>query len=197
MQYNTQLDKLLMPEYGRAIQQMVEHCKSLNDRSDRQRCAELIIRVMSTMAEGDLRRDELKVKLWNHLAAIANYELDIDYPVAIEQQDETFKPQPIPYPQKKIQLRHYGAIVEKFAKLIPETEVEDDRKALSLLLANHMKRDLSNWNIDSMSDQKVAYDLASYTDGKVQIDLDEATLISDGELLSTLVSTSVKKRKRK
>ena len=65
------------------------------------------------------------------------------------------------------------------------------------MVANHMKRDLSNWSTDSMSDERVADDIALYTDGIIQLDLDNQPLISDGELLSTRVSTTIKKKKNK
>ena len=71
------------------------------------------------------------------------------------------------------------------------------RDELTILVANHMKRDLSNWSVDSMSDEKIADDMASYTNGKIQIDFNRHQLISDGELLSSRISTSVKKKKKR
>jgi hypothetical protein len=76
-------------------------------------------------------------------------------------------------------------------------ETGAQRDDLSLLIANHMKRDLSNWSIDSLSDEKVADDLAFYTDGQIQLDIERTPLISDGELLSNRISTSIKKKKKK
>lgn len=186
-----------MPEYGRTIQQMVDYCKTIEDRAKRQYCAETIVRIMEGMINTDLTGADLQAKLWNHLAAIADYELDIDYPVGIERTDETAKPKRIEYPQHKIGLRHYGSIVENFTRFIADSSNESENMALAELIANHMKRDLSNWNVDSMSDQKVADDLAALTDGKAVIDLNKTKLTSDGELLSTLVATTVKKKKRK
>ena len=76
-------------------------------------------------------------------------------------------------------------------------EAGKERDDLTLMVANHMKRDLSNWSTDSMSDERVADDIALYTDGIIQLDLDNQPLISDGELLSTRVSTTIKKKKNK
>ena len=81
MDYNTKRDKLIMPEYGRGIQQMVEHCKTIADKDERMLCARTIINTMANMAEQTADREDFQKKLWNHLAAMAQYDLDIDYPV--------------------------------------------------------------------------------------------------------------------
>jgi hypothetical protein len=187
-----------MPEYGRGVQQMVEHCKTLADREERMRCARTIIATMANMSEQTADKEDFFKKLWNHLAAMAQYELDIDYPVEIERMDdEATLPEQIPYPQHRIRQRNYGTIVEQFTEHLATMEATPQRDELTIMVANHMKRDLSNWSTDSMSDEKVADDLARYTDGRIQLDLDRQRLISDGELLSSRVSTTIKKKKKK
>ena len=198
MDYNTEREKLILPEYGRGIQQMVEHCKELTDRSERLRCARTIIDTMSLMAEQTADKEDFQKKLWNHLAAIAQYELDIDYPVEIERIDsEATPPEALKYPQQRIRQRNYGAIVEKFTNHLNQMQPGKERESLSYMVANHMKRDLSNWSTDTMSDEKVADDLAYYTDGAIQLNVHLHPLVSDGELLSTRISTSVKKKKKR
>lgn len=198
MDYNTKRKQLIMPEYGRGVQQMVEHCKSIADRSERTRCAKSIIATMSNMAEHTADKEDFQKKLWNHLAAIAQYELDIDYPVEIERIDsEATPPEAIRYSQRRIRQRNYGAIVEMFTDHLATMEQGEQRDDLAIQVANHMKRDLSNWSVDSMSDERVVDDMALYTDGKIQIDLNSTPLVSDGELLSNRISTSVKKKKKK
>ena len=129
---------------------------------------------------------------------MAQYELDIDYPVEIKRIDnESTRPEQMLYPQKRIQKRNYGAIVEQFTEHLATMEDNTLRDELTILVANHMKRDLSNWSVDSMSDEKIADDMASYTNGKIQIDFNRHQLISDGELLSSRISTSVKKKKKR
>jgi hypothetical protein len=198
MDYNTTREKLIMPEYGRGVQQMVEHCKSIADKEERMRCARSIINTMATMTEQTADKEDFQKKLWNHLAAIAQYDLDIDYPVEIERMDdENAAPEALAYPQRRIKKRNYGTIVEQFNEHLATMDAGDQRDQLTLLVANHMKRDLSNWSTDSMSDEKVADDMAYYTDGKIQLDPQRHPLISDGELLSSRISTSVKKKKKK
>lgn len=187
-----------MPEYGRAVQQMVEHCKTLEDKAERMRCAKSIISTMANISEHNTEKEDFVKKLWNHLAMISKYELDIDYPVEIEQKEaRDARPEKLAYPQKRIQKRNYGAIVESFAAYMKGLENDPKRAQLALQIANHMKRDLCNWSVDTMSDEKVVDDLARYTGGNVQINLTQNPLISDGELLSSRISTSLKKKKRK
>ena len=198
MDYNTKREQLIMAEYGRSIQQMVEHCKTIPDRDERLKCANTIIKAMASMAEQTTTTEDFYKKLWNHLAAIPLYQLDIDYPVEIERTDDAnVRPERLPYPQHYIHKRNYGSIIEDFTHHIAEMEQSSERDELSLLVANHMKRDLSNWSTDTMSDEKVADDMAAYTNGAVQLDILSQPLISDGELLSTRISTSIKKKKKK
>lgn len=198
MEYNTQLERLKMSEYGRCVQQMVEHCKTITDRNERLRCARTIIKVMETMIEDEDNNQETIVKLWNHLAQISNYELDIDYPVAIERHDEDAnKRQRVPYPKTQIGRRNYGHIVESFTKAIKDMEDEKQSFELAGLVANQMKRDLGNWNVDVMSDDKVADDMARYTEGKILLNPKNFQFITDGEILSNLIPTSVKKKRKK
>lgn len=198
MEYNTTLSRLKMSEYGRCVQQMVEHCKTIEDRDERLHCASTIIDVMEKMIEDIDNTEETQLKLWNHLAEIANYELDIDYPVKIERHDQDeSKRQPLPYPKTVIKRRNYGHIIESFNKALKEMDNDDDRMELAGLVANQMKRDLGNWNVDAMSDDKVADDMARYTEGRVLLDPSNFQFITDGEILSSLVSTTVKKKKKK
>ena len=189
----------MMPEYGRGIQQMVEHCKTIADKNERMRCARTIIETMANMVEQTTDRDDFQKKLWNHLAAMSQYELDIDYPVEIERMDdEEARPEQIPYPQRRIKQRNYGTIVEQFTDHLSTMEATPQRDELTVLVANHMKRDRCRRLLAcSYSDEKVAEDMARYTDGKIQLDPARHQLISDGELLSTRISTSVKKKKKK
>lgn len=187
-----------MSEYGRCIQQMVEHCKTIEDRNERLRCARTIVGVMETMLDEEYDSNEVQLKLWNHLAEIADYELDIDYPVKIERHDEdSSKRKPLPYPKTTINRRNYGHIIEAFNTAIKDMDDDNERMELAGLIANQMKRDLGNWNVDAMSDERVADDMARYTEGRVQLDPAEFKFITDGEILSSLISTSVKSKKKK
>lgn len=195
--YNTSREPLEMSEYGRGIQEMVNHCKTIKDKLERTECAYTIVGIMSTMTEQSGNAEDFQQKLWNHLARISKYELDIDYPVEIERFDEEQKMFKVNYPQKPIRRRHYGRIIEELTKKVTEIEDRGEREALAHQVANQMKRSLAYWDIDVMSDGKVVDDLADYTKGKVVLDPMVNPLITDGELRSNLISTSITKKKKK
>lgn len=197
MQYNTQREQLVMPEYGRGIQMMVDLAVKIENREERQRCAQAIVKIMSSILPSTTSKEDEEHRLWNHLARIAHYQLDIDYPVNIVPQEEVqAHPAPLPYPMKAIKRRHYGYLVEQaldYAKTLPEGELRD---AFTKSIANQMKQDLFIWNRDSMDNALVAQDIGRYTDGKLNIDLDNFTFETVGE--SPLQrSEGGKKRKRK
>lgn len=172
MDYNTDRERLILPEYGRNIQNMVDYALTIEDRNLRQRSAVTIIRIMGQMYPEIKEMPDADEVLWNHLARMSHYQLDIDYPVVIDQEkDVTAKPAPMPYPMTKIRYRHYGHLLEALLKKIEEMKDGEERAALIGLVANQMKKDLFYWNKDSLNDKKIANDIASYTDGKVQLDV--------------------------
>ena len=173
MQYNTQREQLVMPEYGRGIQNMVDLAVSLPDKQARQRCANTIVSIMARIQPENSNTADFEVRLWNHLAKISRYKLDIDYPVEIVPELEaTEHPQPLHYPMQKIRRRHYGHLVEsalKYAQTLPEGE---ERTALVGMVANQMKQNLFVWNRDSMDENLVMQDIKRYTDGQLQLQPD-------------------------
>lgn len=198
MDYNTQRKKLILPEYGRCIQEMVDHAKTIEDREERQQCANTIIKLLSNLYGKQSAKEDVTQKLWNHLAAMANYELDIDYPVEIENLFEREnKRENIKLPQKKIRKPHYGALAEETTKVLQAMEDGEEKDALIRLVANQMKRNLANWNPNALSDEKILDDLADFTHGKVQLLPNEIDLIPDAEILKDISMSQVKKKKKK
>lgn len=174
LDYNTQREKLVLPEYGREVQSMVDYAVALPTKAERQSCANAIIAIMRRMFSQSADAEGFERKLWDHLAMMSNFKLDIDYPFDVtEAQTILSKPDPMTYPMNNIPVRHYGKMMfELFDKL--KTMPEDpDRDALVRMVANQMKRDLMVWGHGSSDDEKVASDLAYFTDGKVQLDLDK------------------------
>ena len=173
MQYNTQREQLIMPEYGRGIQYMVDLAISLPDKAERQRCANTIISIMSRVQPENADAADYEVRLWNHLAKISRYKLDIDYPVEIIPELEAMEhPRPLPYPMKKIHRRHYGHLVEnalQYAQTLPDGE---ERNALVGMVANQMKQNLFVWNRDSMDDNLVMQDIKRYSEGLLKLPSD-------------------------
>ena len=201
--YNTEREQLILPEYGRCVQNMVNYAKTLPTKEERQHCASTIIALMSGLHDpGVGSQDDKRQKLWNHLAAIADYDLDIDYPVEIQRMDETkSKRERVPYPQKHIAKRHYGHLVESMIQKIMNVDDDDRKQALINMVATQMKRDLASWNVNAMSDVKILDDLAEYTKGRLSLRPSEVDIISDANLLAELQSQPAagggKKKKKK
>lgn len=170
MKYNTQQKKMPLPEYGRSIQNMVDYCGTIEDRSERQRCADSIIGTMGNMFPHLRDVSEFKHKLWDHLAIMSDFKLDIDYPYEVIHQDKLItKPDPIEYSKSNIRYRHYGRILADLIKKASEMPEGDTRDNLVALICNHMRKDYVTWNKDTIDDKKIALDLESYSNGKLQM----------------------------
>ena len=192
LDYNTQRERLILPEYGREVQSMVDHAVGIADRDRRQQCANAIIAIMKRMFPHSTDSVDKERKLWDHLALMSDFKLDIDYPYDVEQaQTIHAKPEPMSYPMRQIPVRHYGNMMFELFSRLKTMPAGKERDELIRLVANQMKRDLTLWGHGSSDDEKVASDLAEYTDGKVQLDL--GTFKFD----RTVIKDNDKKRKKK
>ena len=172
LDYNTQREKLVLPEYGREIQSMVDHAVGIKDRAERQHCAESIIATMDHMFPDGADAEEHHRKLWDHLAIMSGFKLDIDYPFAVKQAEDIAKrPDPMDYPKTRIPVRHYGSMMFELFDRLKNMEPGKERDELVKLTANQMRRDLAQWSHGSCDEEKVAADLARFTDGKIHLDL--------------------------
>lgn len=173
LDYNTTRAKLVLPEYGREIQKMVEHALTIENRAERQLCAETIIATMRRMFPQDSKSEERDHKFWDHLAIMSDFKLDIDYPYDIEKAHAiSAKPEQVPLPQGNIPVRHYGRMMFELFDKLKTMPAGEERDALVVVTANQMKRSLMQWSHGSCDDEKVADDLARYTDGIIQLDLE-------------------------
>ena len=174
LDYNTQRERLIMSEYGREIQKMVDVAVGLPTKEERMRCAQTIVRLMESKNPQVRESNDYEKTLWDHLYLISHKQLDIDWPFDVSDAEEILsKPNPMSHPKidNQAHLRHYGRLLtEVFEKLktMPEGAERDE---LVRQTANQMKRDLATWGHGSIDDEKVADDLARFTDGKIQIDL--------------------------
>lgn len=177
MKYNTQQRRLPLPEYGRSVQNMVDHALTIEDRAERQRCANTIVNIMGGMFPHLRDVADFKQKLWDHLAIMADFKLDIDYPVEIVKKESLeIKPQRIPYSQYDIRFRHYGRFVQDMIKLAVDYQAGEERNQLIRMIANHMKRDYLNWNKDGVEDQKILDDLCELSGGKIKLSAEDLRL---------------------
>ena len=195
IKYNTQLKKLVLPEYGRNIQQMVDHCVSIEDREERMRCAQAIIDTMGNLFPELRDVEDFKHKLWDHLAIMSDFKLDIDYPCEIVKPESLESvPDKVDYNISPIRYRHYGKNIELMiakASTLPEGE---ERDQLVMLIANHMKKLMLAVNKDGVEDAKIMKDLLEYSHGAINLDPEKFHL---HEFKEVPAQTSNKKKKKK
>ncbi|MBT3385706.1 MAG: DUF4290 domain-containing protein [Prolixibacteraceae bacterium] len=170
MDYNSQRKKLPLPEYGRNIQKMVDYLLTIEDKEKRNKSAQAVIDVMGNLYPYLRDVAEFKHKLWDHLAIMTDFKLDIDYPYELPSPEIlSEKPKQVPYNQNKIKFKHYGLIMEKMIKKAPEL-VGEEKEILTEMLANHMKKSYLAWNKDAVEDKKIFMDLAVLSEGKIKVD---------------------------
>lgn len=197
LDYNTQLKKLALPEYGRNIQQMVDHCCSISDKEERTRCAYTIIRSMGNLFPQLRDEADYKHKLWDHLAIMSDFKLDIDYPCEIVKEENLeSKPESLSYHLENIKFRHYGKTIERMIARACEYPDGEEKDALVMLLANHMKKLIFQISKEDVDDAKIFKDLAYYSKGKIQINVGEKVLHEFQEA-PVPAKTSSKKKKKK
>ena len=168
--YNSQLKKLALPEYGRNIQQMVDYCCTIQDREERNKCAHSIINTMSNLFPQLNQEADYKHKLWDHLAIMSDFKLDVDYPYeVIKPENLDTKPEPIAYKLENIKMRHYGKIVGQMIERACEYPDGDEKDALIMLIANHMKKLIYQINNEDVEDAKIFKDLEFFSNGRIKL----------------------------
>ncbi len=169
MDYNTQLKKLALPEYGRNMQNMVDYCLTIQDREERRRCANAIISIMGNMFPHLRDVNDFKHILWDHLAIMADFKLDIDYPYEIIRKEDLYsKPGKVEYSHPDMTYRHYGKTLEKMIRLACDYPEGAQREQLILLVANHMKKSYVQWNKE-VDDKRIFIDLYEMSRGKIDL----------------------------
>lgn len=183
MDYNTQRKKLLLPEYGRNIQSMVDYLLTIEDRDKRTEQAYAVIDVMGNLNPQLRDVPDFRHKLWDHLAIMSDFKLDIDAPYELPEREILHKtPEKIPYSSGAIRARHYGKSVEKMVDKIKETTDPEQRRALIALTANHMKKSYLTWNRDSVEDNQIISDINEMY-GEELIPIEGVVLSNQKELL--------------
>ena len=202
MEYNNQLPPITMPEYGRNIQQMVAHCKSLEDREERNRCARTIIRAMEAIVPEKSTALDKETIYWDHLAIMADFELDVDYPAGtITREEITLKTDKPEYPGHYIRYRYYGYLLVEMIHKVCQMEVGSERSAAEYFMAMQMKRDYMTWNQETVEDIKIFKDLFELSDGQIlltpencKLNINPNTLDRPGKLQKPINSKKAKKK---
>ena len=170
MEYNTQLTKLILPEYGRNIHNMVDYCVKLEDKEERTQCAHSIIDIMGNMFPHLRNVNDFKHILWDHLAIMSDFKLDIEYPYEIIKKEELIaNPNEIEYSRPTMKYRHYGKILERMINCAVEMPEGEEKDQLLHLLVSQMKKSYTQWNRE-VDDAAILEDLYELSDGKIKLD---------------------------
>lgn len=170
--YNTQLKPLVLPEYGRNIQQMVDYCKTIPDREERNACARSIVAIMGNLFPELRDTPDATRKLWDNLAIMAGFELDIDYPYEPVSPDHLVsRPETVAYSAsgRDMRFRHYGITLQRMVEHAATMEPSPERDEMIRLLANHMKKALLAVNRDGVDNRRVFNDLRELSHGAINI----------------------------
>ena len=194
MEYPTLQGKLIMPEYGRNIQQMITHALTIEDKEERTRCINTIINIMGNLFPYLRDVNDFKHKLWDHVAIMSDFKLDIDYPYEILKQENLYsRPETIPYKNSRIRYMHYGRNLEEMIERVatyPEGELKNE---IIRMIANQMKKCFLTWNKEVVDDRKIFDDLREMSKGKVDLSEENFKLVESRDVLQVAKKNKPKK----
>ncbi len=194
MDYPTLEGKLIMPEYGRNIQQMIEHAMTIEDREERTRCVKTVINIMGNMFPYLRDVNDFKHKLWDHVAIMSDFKLDIDYPFEIVRPENLYTyPEKIPYKNSRIRYMHYGRTIEEMIEKVSDYPEGEEKKELIRLIANQMKKCFLTWNKELVDNRKILDDLRELSKGKLDISDDYLKLVESRDVLNNKKNKGKKK----
>ncbi len=184
LEYNSERAKLIIPEYGRHIQKLVDHCQGLSTKEDRNVMAKAIIDVMGNLQPHLRDVPDFKHKLWDQLHIMSDFKLDVDSPYEQPSQEELKeKPQSLPYPKSASKYRFYGTNIQTMIDVALTWEDGDIREALVYTIANHMKKCYLNWNKDNVDDDVIFEHLYELSETKIDCRGKENQLVNTKVLL--------------
>ena len=179
MEYNTTRPKLMLPEYGRNVQNMIVHALEIEDRTERNRAAQAIIEVMGQLNPHLRDVDDYRHKLWTHLFVMSDFKLEADSPYELPKPEElAAKPERVEYPTSKIRYGHYGKYTQKILEQSTEIEDEKEKGYLTRTMANFMKKQFLVFNNDAVENNVIANQMA-------ELSKKELVLENPDDLLST------------
>ena len=185
LEYNTERTGLIIPEYGRHIQKMVDQAINCSDKKERNKMAKAIIGVMGNLNPHLRDVPDFQHKLWDQLFIMSGFNLDVDSPFA-KPSKEIYeeKPEKLNYPQNHPRYRFYGNNIKKMIDVATSWEDGEMKKELIYVIANHMKKCFLKWNKDSVDDIIIFNHILELSNGKIKIDKDSKPLTESKDLIS-------------
>ncbi|MDT7831691.1 DUF4290 domain-containing protein [Flavobacteriaceae bacterium S356] len=184
IEYNSERPHLIIPEYGRHIQKLVDHCVALETQEERNTMAKAIVDVMGNLQPHLRDVPDFKHKLWDQLFIMSDFRLEADAPYEKPSKEELQgKPEPLAYPKSASKYRFYGNNIQTMIDTALSWEDGDMKEALVFTIANHMKKCFLNWNKDTVDDDVIFNHLFELSHGKIDIRATEEKLAESKSLL--------------
>ena len=184
LQYNTKRTQLIIPEYGRHVQLMINQILETQDREERNKMARAVIGIMGNMNPHLRDVPDFQHKLWDQLFIMSNFQLDVDSPFEKPQQEVLEqKPDRLAYPQRNPKYRFYGNNIKSMIDVAMNWEDGDLKNALVYNIANHMKKCFLNWNKDTVQDEVIFNHLLELSDNKLKVREEDLPLTDASEFL--------------
>ena len=198
LEYNTEREDLIIPEYGRHIKKMIDHVSSLKSKDERNKLSNAIISVMGNLQPHLRDVPDFQHKLWDQLFIMSDFKLDVDSPFEKPSKDILdSKPLPLEYPQSFPKYRFYGNNIKIMIDEAVKWDNSDKKDALIFTIANHMKKCFLNWNKDNVEDQVIFEHLYELSDSKIDIKNSNIELLDSSVLIRTKKKFSNKKYPKK
>ena len=187
MEYNTSRNKMLLPEYGRNVQNMISHAMDIEDAVERNKAAKAIIEVMGQLNPHLRDVDDYRHKLWAHLFIMSDFKLDVDSPYEIPSEEALAeRPNQMPYPKGKIRFGHFGQYTQKILDTAKDMDDENEVAYMTHAMGNFMKKQYLVHNNTAVENALIAKQLKEMSNGKLDMENPEEGLVSTNQLLKTL-----------
>ncbi|MDG1528493.1 MAG: DUF4290 domain-containing protein [Polaribacter sp.] len=184
LEYNSERPLMIIPEYGRHIQKLVNHCVALSDKEERNTMAKAIVDVMGNLQPHLRDVPDFKHKLWDQLFIMSGFNLDAESPYEKPSREELQeKPDSLAYPKSASRYRYYGNNIQAMIDVALAWEEGEKREALVYTIANHMKKCYLNWNKDTVDDAVIYNHLYDLSDAKIDLRNSEEALSESRNLL--------------
>ena len=196
LEYNSERSKLIIPEYGRHLQKMVEHAVSIEDEKERNKVANSIIAVMGNMNPHLRDVPDFQHKLWDQLFMISDFKLDVESPFPKPTREMLQeRPDMLEYPENNPKYRFYGNNIKRMIDEAKDHEEGDFKTALVLTIAYHMKKSYLNWNRDTVDDEVIFEHLRDLSGGKINLKNADEDLTNAAELIKSTGGGSNNRKK--
>ncbi len=193
MEYNTSRPRMIIPEYGRNVQKMVDHLSTIEDRTERNQQTQNLIEIIGNLNPQIRDVPDFKHKLWDHLFIMSDFKLDVDSPFPVPTPESlTERPEHVEYPARSHAYRHYGNILKGMVKHCVGLEDGEYKERLVNAIANHMKKTYLLWNKDTVDDEVILKQMRDLSDG--QLDLSGVSLSDKQDLVKNTGGGNPNKR---